>query len=152
MKSMKDYLAELAEAKDIPSDRQLAKYLGLTKQAVSKWKTRGYSVDPDTAWKIAEGIGADPLEVIAASEIERAQRMNDAERIGVWRKRLASVGTSLGTVFIAVFLFLAPGQPAHAGASPAAAEAKSIYIMLNYQSGLSPGPTVQASFVAFRSP
>ena len=113
MKTMSEYVEALKAAHNIPSDRQLAKFLGLSKQAVSHWKERGITVDPDTAWRIAEGIGADPLEVIAASEIERAKRTQNSDRARLWSQRLRDLSAALCVVSIGVFGIVA-ALPANA--------------------------------------
>lgn len=100
MKTMEQYVDDLKAAHNIPSDRQLALFLGLKKQSVSHWKRRGVTVDPDTAWKIAEGLGIDPLEVIAASEVERARRTHNEARERVWLERLQHVSASFSLAFV----------------------------------------------------
>lgn len=123
MKTMTEYVDALKQAHNIPSDRQLAKYLGLSKQAVSHWKERGITVDPDTAWRIAEGIGADPLEVIAASEIERAHRIKDDSRAKVWTQRLRQISAAALVVFLGFF----HAGDAMATPAPAAERLSNVY-------------------------
>lgn len=91
MQSTKDYLEAVRrfvakqEKKPISeiSDYKIAKYLGISPQAVSR---QLHSIDffhPLTALKVAELIGEDPMRVIAVAEAERAKTPEDRAR---WKK------------------------------------------------------------------
>lgn len=123
MKTLSDYVTELRQRQNLPSDYALAAYLGLTKQAVSKWKTQGLIADASTAWRIAEGIDADPAEVIAAAELARAERAHDDARAKLWTERLRQMGAALVLVFAGFF----HAGDAVAAPDPAANAPGSVY-------------------------
>lgn len=78
MKTVDDYLNE---AKDkVGSDYAVAKTLGVSRQAVSTWRKRG-SLDNENAFKLAQLIGVNPLEVIAAGEASK-----NPEKANFWAK------------------------------------------------------------------
>lgn len=128
MKKMSDYLDAYGAACGLTSDYQIAKDLGLTKQAVSRYRNDKGCFELDIAWRISDATGIDLAEIIAASEIFRAERAHDDARATLWRRRLQTVSASLCTAFIGVFLFFASPGPAHAGALPGANKApNSVY-------------------------
>jgi transcriptional regulator with XRE-family HTH domain len=83
MKTTQEYLNAAKKALGIESDYALAKWLGVTKQAASNWRTGKNIIDDYTAAKIADALNLDPLEVIAVANMERA---NEEERREYWRK------------------------------------------------------------------
>ncbi|WP_322005247.1 helix-turn-helix domain-containing protein [Paraburkholderia tropica] len=96
MKSTTQYLDELKDHLGVESDYALAKALGMTRAAVSKYRT-GYSMPDDLACaKIADLLGCDPMEVIAAINYQRAK--NDEARAlweGIWGKVVGAIALSL---------------------------------------------------------
>lgn len=83
MKTTLDYIKEAKAALGIQSDYALAKWLGITRHAVSGYQTGNRIIDDYTAAKIAEALGIDPLEVIAVANMEREK---DEKRQAYWRK------------------------------------------------------------------
>lgn len=123
MKTLTEYVTELRQRHNLNSDYALAAYLGLTRQAVSKWKTRGLIADTATAWRIAEGIDVDPAEVIAATEIARAERDHDDTRAKLWTDRLRQIGAACLLVFAGFF----HAGDASAAPAPAAEGQSNVY-------------------------
>jgi transcriptional regulator with XRE-family HTH domain len=128
MQSLSDYVTELRHRQNLPSDYALAAYLGLSKQAVSNWKNRGVIADPATAWRIAEGIDADPAQVIAAAELARAERSHDDRLAKLWTERLRQMGAALVLVFAGFF----HAGDAVAAPDPAANAPDSVYYVKSY--------------------
>lgn len=123
MQTFPDYLAALQKAQNISSDYALAKYLGVTRQTVSAYRCRNVAVSIDTAWKIADGLGIDPSQVMAAAELTRAERAHDPERVKVWTARLRQISAACLVVFLGFF----HAGDASAAPDPAANAPDSVY-------------------------
>jgi transcriptional regulator with XRE-family HTH domain len=81
MKTTRDYLDAIKVKLDIPSDYATAKALGVTRAAVSRWRLCKATPDDLTCAKIAEILGIEPIEVIAAINFERS---TDEHARAVW--------------------------------------------------------------------
>lgn len=110
MKEISDYLDEYAAARKLKNATSyaIAKDLGITKQAVSRYRNGHGSPDADISWRIAEAIGCQPQEILAAGEISRAERAHDPARAATWRHRLQSVSASFIGVLLLGLLAAAP--------------------------------------------
>lgn len=112
MKRTVEYLDALKKRLDLPSDYAAAKVLGVTRQAVSKYRN-GISVfDENTAIRAAELLGLDPLEVISACKAESAPDLH-IRRVweNAWGK---ATGAAVTTAFAACIVGLAAApSPAH---------------------------------------
>ena len=73
MKTTVEWLDALKAQLDIPSDYAAAKVLGLTRSAVSHYRTGRTSFDDVTAVRVADLLGVDPAEVLASVQYERAK-------------------------------------------------------------------------------
>lgn len=96
MKSAEQYLDEARSRLDLPSDYALAKALGLTRAAVSRYRCGAGLPDDLACVQIAEAIGCEPMEVIAAINYQRAK--TDVERAiweGLWGKAAGAFVLSL---------------------------------------------------------
>jgi hypothetical protein len=92
MKSTEQYLDEVKERLDLPSDYALAKALGLTRTAVSNYRS-GRSMPDDLACaRLADAIGCEPMEVIAAINYQRA-KTEDARALweSIWGKAVGAI-------------------------------------------------------------
>lgn len=83
MKTTVEYLKEAKAALNTESDYAFAKKLGLHPTTVSQYQLGKRVIDDYTAVKIAEALEVDPLEVIAAANLEREK---DEKRQVLWRK------------------------------------------------------------------
>lgn len=81
MKTISDYLDETKEKHGIKSDSELSRQLGGSRNAVSNWRQGLNKPDDYACIRMAELLGINPLEVIAASHIEREA---DPERAKWW--------------------------------------------------------------------
>lgn len=68
------------------SDNSVAKKLGVSRSAVSRYRSGSGSIDDKLAVEIAEMLTLDPFEVIASMRCERAARKNRPTEIKFWRK------------------------------------------------------------------
>ncbi|ABG40485.1 hypothetical protein Patl_1967 [Paraglaciecola sp. T6c] len=71
------------------SDNTVAKKLGVSRSAVSRYRNQTGSIDDKLAVEIAEMLSLDPFEVIASMRCERAARNNCPKDISFWRKYAA---------------------------------------------------------------
>ncbi|MCX5545677.1 helix-turn-helix domain-containing protein, partial [Paraburkholderia sp. CNPSo 3076] len=96
MKSTEQYLDEVRERLELPSDYALAKALGLTRASVSSYRVGRTLPDDLACARIADAIGCDPMEIIAAINYQRAK--NDEARAlweGIWGKVVGAIALSL---------------------------------------------------------
>lgn len=82
MKTTLEYLDEMKRRAGIESDYAAAKLLRITTQAVSRYRTHLQTFDVTIALKVANVLGVEPMEVIAATNYERSK---DAETRALWR-------------------------------------------------------------------
>lgn len=80
MKTTLEYVDAVKIRLDLPSDYAIAKALGVSRQAVSQYRQGKASFDDLTAVRVAEILGLNPMEVIAAANRERA-KSEDARRV-----------------------------------------------------------------------
>ena len=111
MKSTVQYLDAAKCHLGIPSDYALAKALGVTRAAVSKYRMGTSLPDDLVCAKIADILGCEPMEVIAAINYQRS-KTDDARSLweGIWGKAAGAIALSL-TLF-AVGLSVAPTSKA----------------------------------------
>lgn len=120
MKTISDYLDLLAAREKLTSDGQISRHLGVTKQAVSRYRHKAGTPDNNICWRIAEGAGVDYSEVVATAELERARRSHDEGREKVWLDRLENAGAAM-MLFLVIFL------PSYSGnADPLSAVSKAV--------------------------
>ncbi|MFJ2992873.1 DUF3693 domain-containing protein [Pandoraea sp. NPDC087047] len=108
MKSAVEYLDAVKARLNLRSDDAASRVLGVTPSAVSKYRVGRAHFDDDICVRVADILGIDALQVIAAANYERAR--TDVGR-AIWAglaQRLAS--HALGATLAA--------QPARASSSP----------------------------------
>lgn len=132
MKSTVQYLDAVKERLDLPSDYATAKALGVTRAAISKYRL-GTSIPDDLVCaRIAEILDVEPMEVIAATNYQRA-KTEDARVLweGIWGKAAGAIALSL--TVCAVGLSVAPtAKAAESGETGNLnAHGASLYIMSN---------------------
>lgn len=100
MKNTIGYLDDAKKALNIESDNAMAKHLGITRSAISNYRAGSYVMDDYAAAKIAEALMIEPMEVIAAANMEREKT---EDRKAYWEnfyKRLGGVAASIMTIAI----------------------------------------------------
>ena len=131
MKTTVQYLDAIKKRLDLPSDYAAAKLLGVTRQAVSKYRN-GISVfDESTAMRAAELLGLEPLEVIAACKAqsapdERARRVWES----IWGKATGVTAQKAAAAFAACAIGLAVAPPPAHSACPRD-NVSTFYVMSN---------------------
>lgn len=126
MKTTIQYLDAIKEALDLPSDYAAAKHLHVTRAAVSRYRNGEGAFDDTTALRVAEILGIEPMEVIAAANAERAR---DEETRHLWERAWGKVTGATAVVVIAAGIGLS-AAPSTAKASPVR-NAGSVYLMSN---------------------
>lgn len=105
-----EYLDACRAKLELTSDYQLAQRLGLTRQALSKYRREGVTFNTSTAKKVAAILGLHPLRVRADAELERAKSPEDR---ALWRE-LASKIVGVLVAAGAGALLIAGPRPAYA--------------------------------------
>jgi transcriptional regulator with XRE-family HTH domain len=117
-------IADLLDAaktrNEIASDNQLAKALGVSRQAVSSWRTGLKAPDPVACATLA-GLTGEPLAKVLG--IAGEARALSREEKAVWRKLAA-------TALLGAILCVIPFGNSHAATGTYEAEFPSLYIML----------------------
>lgn len=68
-----EWIDKVKTARHVESDYAAAKVLGISKQTVSQFRTRGTTMDEDTALKVAEVLGERPAAIILDQAAERVK-------------------------------------------------------------------------------
>lgn len=96
MKSTEQYLGEVKDRLELPSDYAIAKALGVTRAAVSRYRM-GHSMPDDLVCaRIAEILCIEPMEVIAATNYQRS-KTDEARTLweSIWGKAAGAIALSL---------------------------------------------------------
>lgn len=112
------------------SDYAVAMLLGISEDAVNRYRKGERAMDNNTARRVAELLHVEPLEVIAAAEVERAKTPSDKAAWRKWIKSpkgLALVAAVAALVAIDTVLF-----PAVAQDTPASAQSRVQTIPANW--------------------
>lgn len=92
-------------AKSIPSDNAAALELGITRQAVSRWRQTPTQAEPNLVARMAHDLGDDAGKWLALVESERAR--SDADR-KVWAALARQLGAAATLAAVALLPF--PGN------------------------------------------
>lgn len=111
MKSVSEYLDAVKKRLDLPSDYAAAKALGVTPSAISKYRLGRASFDDLTCLRVAEILGVDEIEVIAAANAARA---NDPRIRRVWENVWGKATGATVTAALAVSILGLAAAPSTA--------------------------------------
>ncbi|HWW06321.1 Cro/Cl family transcriptional regulator [Collimonas sp.] len=112
MKSVK-YLEELKEKQGLKSDRQLAIKLHMGTATISQYMTGKRIMDNEACLAIALELGIDPLKVIMAADIDRAERAGQHSLWEVFSRRTATLASAaLITGIVTLFATPTPSEAA----------------------------------------
>lgn len=128
MKLVLDYVEDAKEKTGIKSDMAFGKHIGGTDSMVKQWRNRGSTPEDYYCIRIAEILGIDPLEVIAAANWEREKNQEKKDWWESFRK--AHAGKVAGAVLLGVIAL--PSPPAKAeylGTTVFAQQNMQMYIM-----------------------
>lgn len=83
MKTIADYLNDVAATTETGSDYAIARALGLRSSHIANYR-KDRTPDDNVCLKIAERLGIEPWEVIAAANAERMIRMAQRDQADKW--------------------------------------------------------------------
>lgn len=127
MKSVK-FLEQL-QARDNLNDTDLAKKLGISQPSISNLKAGRRVMDDETCLSLALELGINPMEIIGAACIDRAEKSGQKSLWEVFIQRTqtvktASVSAALALVFVTNLL-----TPTEAKAAPAIEVSQQQFIL-----------------------
>jgi DNA-binding transcriptional regulator YdaS (Cro superfamily) len=109
------YLEEVMNSQNLRKDKELADWLGVTASAVSQYRKGTRTMSNEQCVMIALELGIDPLKVIMATDLDKAERAGQKSLWEVFSQRTATAA-SVALFLGAVTLFLTPDN---AQAAPA---------------------------------
>lgn len=122
------YLDDVMKARSLKRDKELAEWLEVTAAAIAQYRSGARTMDNEKCIKIALELSIDPLKVIMASDLDKAERSGQKS---LWENFLMRTAQSVSAVLclvLSVTLFLTPST---GEARPVSFEAPTVYIMLN---------------------
>ncbi|WP_082219350.1 helix-turn-helix transcriptional regulator [Massilia sp. NR 4-1] len=106
MRSVK-YLEQLREKLENKSDAELARKLNLSKASISHYITGRRVMDEETCLAVAIALDLNPMEVMMAAGIDRAEKAGQQSLWTVFSQRMAATAAS-ALLAVGVTLFLTP--------------------------------------------
>jgi transcriptional regulator with XRE-family HTH domain len=101
------YLGEVMQKRQLKRDKELADWLGVSAAAISQYRSGARSMDNEKCVKVALELELDPLKVIMATDMDKAERSGQQSLWSVFSERMAA--TAATAIFAAgVTLFLTP--------------------------------------------
>src|SRR5690606_17577269 len=94
------------------NDAELAAKLGRTKAAISQYRSGKSIMDNETCVALALELGIDPMPIIMAADIDRAERNGQKSLWEVFSKRMALAPAILAVASVNLFLTPAPAEAA----------------------------------------
>lgn len=112
MKKISMYLDELVDSGTVKNDSDTARRIGVTRAAVSDWRTGRRAPDDDQAVKLTELLGKDPGELLAECGAARAKTPATRQ---AW-ERIAARMASYSITICAMIITLGHSEQARAQA------------------------------------
>lgn len=108
-----EYLNEVKSKLNMHTDKELADHYGVTKAAISQYKSGARIMENEMCLAVALDLDADPMKIIMAADVERASRAGQHSLWEVFSQRMAATAAS-ALLVAGVTLFLTP-ESANAG-------------------------------------
>lgn len=84
------YLDAVKERHGLTSDTALAEFLGVTQAGISHYRSGRRTMDNETCLRIAQALDlADPMPIIMAADMDRAERAGQRSLWEVFSRRMA---------------------------------------------------------------
>lgn len=83
-----ELLDNLKSTFHLTSDYAIAKKLGVSTSSIYTYRAKRSFFDVKMCFDVAELLDLDPLELIACSHLERAERSGDEKLISYWEQRV----------------------------------------------------------------
>ena len=103
------YLDQVMAKHGFKRDKQLAEWLGVTPVSVSNYRAGDRFMDNEKCVKIALELDMDPLKVIMATDMDKADRTGQKSLWSVFSERMAATAAA-ALLAAGVTLFLTPGD------------------------------------------
>lgn len=104
------FLEDVMDVKHIRKDKDLAEWLGVTPSAVSQYRSGSRTLSNEQCVLIALELGIDPLKIIMATDLDKAERAGQKSLWEVFSQRTATTSASaaLALAMGVVTLFMTP--------------------------------------------
>lgn len=123
------YLDDVMRVHGFKRDKQLADWLGVTPVSISNYRHGERFMDNEKCVKLALELDIDPLKIIMATDMDKADRTGQQSLWTVFSQRMAATAAS-ALLVAGVTLFLTPqNAEAHTYNPSVAQENGCIYIM-----------------------
>jgi transcriptional regulator with XRE-family HTH domain len=130
------YLDEVMKRNGFRRDKQLAEWLGVAATSICNYRNGERSMDNEKCVKIALELGVDPLQIIMATDMDKAARAGQHSLWEVFSQRMAAPVTSALLIGF-VTLFLTAPTPSEAKTLRNASEYKLCEVKKIYAGPLS---------------
>lgn len=92
---IESYLDQVMQKHGFKRDKQLAEWLGVTPTAVCNYRSGDRSMDNEKCIKVALELEIDPLKVIMATDMDKADRSGQQSLWTVFSQRMAATAASV---------------------------------------------------------
>ena len=107
MRSVK-FLDELKERQGFKNDVAICKLLGWSSAQISQYRSGKRIMDNEACVALAIALKTDPIKIIMAADIDRAERAGQKSLWEVFTARTTATAASAALAVLAVNLFLTP--------------------------------------------
>jgi transcriptional regulator with XRE-family HTH domain len=123
------YLDEVMRKNDYKRDKQLAEWLGVTPVSISNYRHGERFMDNEKCIKLALELDMDPLKIIMATDMDKAEKTGQHSLWEIFSQRMAATAASAALAIGAVTLFLTPdnAQAAQTQAPQAGQQTETLY-------------------------
>jgi len=98
------YLTDVMQKRQFKRDKELADWLNVSQAAVSQYRAGVRSMDNEKCIKIALELDIDPLKVIMATDMDKAERSGQQSLWTVFSQRMAATAASAVIAFVTLFV------------------------------------------------
>lgn len=106
------YLDLLKERESLKNDLALGKYLGWASSTVSQYSTGKRIMDNEACIKLAMALNVEPVQIIMAADIDRANRAGQRSMWEVFMTKTATAGSLFALVSVTNLLTPSPAKAA----------------------------------------
>lgn len=99
------FLDEVMSKKDFRRDKQLAEWLEVTAAAIAQYRSGARTMDNEKCLKIALELDIEPMKVIMASDLDKAERAGQKSIWEVFMTRTQTIKTA-GVSALLCFVFV----------------------------------------------
>jgi transcriptional regulator with XRE-family HTH domain len=121
------FLDAVMTEKGFSQDRELAAWLKVTPPAISQYRKGVRTMDNEKCVAIALELGIDPLQVIMATDMDKAERAGQHSLWEVFSRRSSLAAAALLFLLVNLFLTPATAEAAPANAVTSATHPYSLY-------------------------